>query len=68
MSNDELLEMWRLELDSLMESLESLGSEPSGFAYNLKATEALRLSKCIINLQDAIRLSKRIINLQDAIK
>jgi hypothetical protein len=46
-----LLNEWTDELTSLKLDLYDLGNEPDSFKYNILATEALRLSMCICDLQ-----------------
>lgn len=48
---NDVLNEWSHELNSIKVDLYELGNKPDSTQYNLLATEALRLSMCICDLQ-----------------
>lgn len=53
-----VLDEWIHELNSLKVDLYELGDKADSFKYNMLATEALRLSQCIIDLQQLLVTEK----------
>ena len=49
-----LLDAWQIELGDVTGNLEAIGSRADSFEYNMLATQALRLSQCIIELQQCM--------------
>lgn len=48
---NDVLNEWTHELNSIKVDLYNLGEKGDSFQYNILATEALRLSMCICDLQ-----------------
>lgn len=49
-----VIEIWKIELDSLKGELIQIGSKSDSLQYNFLATEALRLSLCINDATDCL--------------
>ena len=54
---DEVLNDWLHELNTLKVDLYNLGEKGDSVQYNILATEALRLSMCICDLQRKMLLT-----------